>query len=141
MDSDAEMLETRLAAVFRLLAVSPGRSSLSTAESTLLLELHAAGESTQQQLADRLAVDKSRASRLCASLETKRMLTRHRDEKNRRTLRVRITPAGRRAATRVRQAARQRHERMLAAMNPRERRSLLVGLGALTRELTADTRT
>jgi DNA-binding MarR family transcriptional regulator len=144
MDSDVELLETRLAAVIRLLAphgVTPasGRPALSPAESALLLELHAAGESTQQQLADRLAVDKSRASRLSTVLETKGMLTRHRDEQNRRTLRVRITPAGRRTATRIRQAGRRRHERLLTAMTPRERRGLLVGLGALARELTTDT--
>jgi DNA-binding MarR family transcriptional regulator len=143
MDSDAELLETRLTAVVRLLAphgVTPdsGRSALSTAESALLLELHASGESTQQQLADRLSVDKSRASRLCAVLEAKGMLTRHRDEGNRRTMRVRITPAGRRTAARIRHAVRRRHERLLAGMTPRERRGLLTGLGALARELTAD---
>ena len=143
-DSDAQMLETLLASVMRLVSVhleAPvsdlAGTALSAAEGSLLLELVAAGEVTQQQMADRLMIDKSRVSRLCTALERKHLVARDRDQSNRRNLRVRVTGSGQEAAARLRQAWRAYHERMLAAMSPRERRSLLVGLTAFARELTA----
>jgi len=143
-DSDAELLETLLTKVMRLLAVhgdapvgDPAGTALSVAEGVLLVEVLATGEVTQQQMADRLRLDKSRVSRLCSALERKHLLARQRDQRNRRNLRVRITPSGAAAATRLRQTWHERHERMLAAMTPDERRALLLGLGALARELAA----
>ncbi len=141
-DSDAELLETLLTKVMRLHAIHGDAPvgdlagpALSMAEGVLLVELLATGEVTQQQVADRLSLDKSRVSRLCSALERKHLLARQRDDSNRRNLRVRITASGAAAATRLRQTWHQRHERMLAAMTPDERRALLLGLGALAREL------
>jgi DNA-binding MarR family transcriptional regulator len=138
------MLETLLARVLRLVSVhleAPvsdlAGTALSAAEGSLLLELLAAGEVTQQQMADRLMIDKSRVSRLCTALERKHLVTRERDESNRRSLRVRVTGSGQEVAARLRQAWRAYHEHMLAAMSTHERRSLLVGLTAFARELTA----
>jgi DNA-binding MarR family transcriptional regulator len=143
-DPDAELLEALLANVMRLVAIhgdapagGHARTTVSVAEGVLLVELLAAGEVTQQGMADRLGIDKSRVSRLCSALERKHLLARQRDENNRRNLRVRITPSGADTATRLRQTLREQHERMLAAMTPDERRGLLLGLGALARELTA----
>jgi DNA-binding MarR family transcriptional regulator len=143
-DADAEQLEALLSEVMRLQALHGDApvgelagTALSTAEGVLLTELLATGDVTQQQLADRLRVDKSRVSRLCAALERKHLLARHRDERNRRNLRVRLTASGVAAATLLRQTWRERHARMLAAMTPDERRALLLGLGALARELAA----
>src|SRR6266545_1348385 len=136
-DSDAELLETLLTKVMRLHAIHGDAPvgdlagpALSMAESVLLVELLATSEVTQQQVADRV-------SRLCSALERKPLLARQRDDSNRRNLRVRITASGTAAATRLRQTWHQRHERMLAAMTPDERRALLLGLGALARELAA----
>jgi DNA-binding MarR family transcriptional regulator len=143
-DSDSELLEILLAKLIRLAAIHgdalvEGHAGprLSMAEGLLLIELLAAGEVTQQQVADRLSVDKSRVSRLCSALERKHLLTRHRDESNRRNLRVQITGSGAAAAIQLRQAWRERHDRMLAAMTPDERHALRLGLGALARELAA----
>lgn len=143
-DSDAEVLETLLARVMRLVSVhleAPvsdlAGTALSAAEGSLLLELLVHGEVTQQQIADRLMVDKSRVSRLCTALERKDLLARERDASNRRNLRLHVTESGQKAATQLRQAWRAYHERMLAAMTPRERRALLVGLAAFARELGA----
>ena len=143
-DSAAEQLETLLSRVMRMVSVhldAPvsdiAGTALSAAEGSLLLELLAAGEVTQQQMADRLSVDKSRVSRLCAALERKHLLVRERDQNNRRNLRVRVTESGEAAAVRLRQAWRAYHERMLAAMTPDECSALLLGLGAFARELTA----
>jgi len=94
-DADAELLESLLAKVMRLLAMHGDApvgdlagTALSVAEGVLLVELLATGEVTQQQVADRLRLDKSRVSRLCSALERKHLLARQRDERNRRNLRV-----------------------------------------------------
>lgn len=143
-DSDAELLETLLARVMRLVSVhldAPvtgiAATTLSAAEGSLLIELRAVGEVTQQQMADRLSIDKSRVSRLCAALERKDLLVRERDASDRRNLRLCLTESGEQAAAGLRQAWRAYHDRMLAAMSPGERRALLAGLTAFARELAA----
>jgi DNA-binding MarR family transcriptional regulator len=110
---------------------------LSAAEGSLLVELRAVGEVTQQQMADRLSVDKSRVSRLCAALERKGLLVRERDASDRRNLRLGLTESGEKAAARLRLAWRSYHDRMLGAMTGSERQALLVGLTAFARELAA----
>jgi DNA-binding MarR family transcriptional regulator len=143
-DSDAELLNTLLTTVMRLVAVHADDSlgghagvSLPMAEGVVLVELLGTGEVTQQYMADRLHVHKSRVSRLCSGLERKRLLTRERDESNRRNLRLRLTPSGLATATRLKQNLHAQHEQILAAMTPDERRALLLGLGAFGRELAA----
>lgn len=139
-DSDVGRLEDLLATVMPLLAARddphPGMT-LPMAEAALLVSLLTAGNGTQQQLADRLRLDKSRVSRLCAALERKRLITRERDDANRRTVQVRITEAGSAAAGGLRRGWRERHERLLAALAPDERQALLTGLAAVARELPA----
>jgi len=137
-DLDAELLETLLATVMPLLAVhgdDHAGTALPTAEGALLMSLQAVGEATQQQLADRLRVDKSRVSRLCSALERKHLITRERDQANRRNVRVAITSSGTTAAVSLRRHWRERHEQVLAAITPDERRALLTGLAAVAREL------
>jgi DNA-binding MarR family transcriptional regulator len=137
-DQDAELLETLLATVLPLLAAhgeDPAGTVLPAAEGALLMSLHEAGEATQQQLAERLRVDKSRVSRLCSALEVKELVTRERDPANRRNVRVRITPSGATAAAGLRWFWRERHEQVLSAITPDEGRALLIGLAAVAREL------
>jgi DNA-binding MarR family transcriptional regulator len=143
-DSQAEQLELLLSQVMRQVSVhleAPlsdiAGTALSAAEGSLLIELRAAGALTQQQMADRLSVDKSRVSRLCTALERKNLIARERDASDRRNLRLGLTDSGEAAAARLRQAWRAAHDRMLAAMTPTERRALLVGLTAFARELAA----
>lgn len=140
----AEQLESLLARVMRLLSMHDDVAhddhsgiALTNAETALILELMDAGETTQRQLAERLGVDKSRVSRVCAALERKRLLGRERDESNRRNLIVNLTPSGAAAGRRLHKFWRRRHERMLTAMTPQERHALLLGLNALARELAA----
>ena len=143
-DSEAELLETLLARIMRLVSVhldAPvsdiAGTALSAAEGSLLVELRTAGEVTQQQMADRLSIDKSRVSRLCAALERRNLLARERDASDRRNLRLCLTESGETAATRLRTAGRAYHERMLGAMTAGERRALLIGLTAFQREVAA----
>jgi DNA-binding MarR family transcriptional regulator len=88
-------------------------------------------------MAERLSVDKSRVSRLCAALERKDLLARERDASDRRNLRLGLTDSGERAAARLRQAWRSYHDQMLGAMTGSERQALLIGLTAFARELAA----
>lgn len=143
-DSEAERLETLLARVMRLVSVhldapvsDAAGTALSAAEGSMLVELRAVGDVTQQQMAERLSIDKSRVSRLCTALERKHLLARERDASDRRNLRLCLTEPGEKAAARLRQAWRAYHDRMLAAMTPGERQALFVGLTAFARELAA----
>jgi DNA-binding MarR family transcriptional regulator len=143
-DSEAELLETLLGRIMRLVSVhldAPvsdiAGTALSAAEGSLLVELRTAGEVTQQQMADRLSIDKSRVSRLCAALERRNLLARERDASDRRNLRLCLTESGETAAARLRAAWRAYHERMLGAMTAGERRALLIGLTAFQREVAA----
>lgn len=143
-DSEAEQLELLLSRVMRQVSVhleAPisdiAGTPLSAAEGSLLIELRAGGALTQQQMADRLSVDKSRVSRLCAALERRTLIARERDATDRRNLRLGLTDSGEQAAARLRHAWRAAHEHMLDAMTPAERRALLVGLTAFARELAA----
>lgn len=140
-DSEPDLLEAMLARVMRLVATQGDQATdgagtaMTMTEGIVLVELLGAGEVTQQQLSGQLRLDKSRVSRLCSALERKQLVTRHRDEQNRRHLLVHITKSGAAAATRLRQTWRERHERMLGAMTADERHALLLGLRALAREL------
>jgi DNA-binding MarR family transcriptional regulator len=143
-DTDAELLNSLLTTVMRLVATHSdgpagghGGVAVPMAEGVLLVELLVTGEVTQQQMADRLHLHKSRVSRLCAGLERRQLVTRERDESNRRNLRLRLTPSGKATAKRLKQNLHAQHERILAAMTVEERRALLLGLGAFGRELAA----
>lgn len=137
--SRVNRLESVLTQVMHVFAAhsEPPVAGVTSAEAALLVELAATGEASQQQLADQLGIDKSRVSRLCSSLERKGLLSRQRDESNRRNLRVKLTSSGAATARRLRTAWRERHQRMLVGLTADEQRALLVGLEALVREATA----
>ena len=67
---------------------------LSLSETMALAELAAAGSTSQQDLADRLGLEKSTVSRLAAGLESRGWLSRVRDDGNRRVYRLRLTDEG-----------------------------------------------
>jgi DNA-binding MarR family transcriptional regulator len=108
--------------------------ALSAADGSFLVELHAAGAVTQQLMADRPSIDKSRVSRLCAALERMNLLARERDASDRRSLRLCLTESGETAATRLRRAY---HERTLGAMTPGERQAPACRSHGVSAELAA----
>jgi len=71
----------------------PSGVRLSLSEVFALGELADAGTLSQQELADRLGLEKSTVSRLAANLERREWLTRERDPANRRFYRLRLTGA------------------------------------------------
>jgi DNA-binding MarR family transcriptional regulator len=93
----------------------------------------ACGPVSQQELADRLGLEKSTVSRLAAGLEKRGWLSRERDEANRRVYRLRLTEAGGDAVTRITAHLEGSHDRILAALTDQERAGLTLGLAGLAR--------
>ena len=110
----------------------PGHSvSLSAAYAIHELD-HGAGLS-QQELAERLFLEKSTVSRMVADLLHKGLVERERDPANRRIYRLRLTDAGRAFHVGVSAGYGAQYHEWTAAMTPAEREALLVGLPALIR--------
>lgn len=88
---------------------------------------------SQQELAERLFLEKSTVSRMVADLERQGLVERERDPASRRTYRLRLTDAGRALHTGVAARYGEQYREWTAAMTPAERQALLVGLPALIR--------
>lgn len=88
---------------------------------------------SQQELAERLYLEKSTVSRMVADLERQGLVQRERDPASRRTNRLRLTDAGRAFHLRVAAGYGEQYRQWTAAMTPAERQALLVGLPALIR--------
>ncbi len=109
----------------------------SMSQAFALHELDTEPPLSQQELAERLRLEKSSVSRLAAEMERKGLLVRERDPGNRRLYRLRLTDQGR---ARHRDMAAQYHkqfEHWAAQMTAAERTALLRGLPALVRIIRA----
>ena len=105
----------------------------SASEVFALAELAEAGPLSQQQLGERLGLEKSTVSRLAAGLERRGWLERVRDPANRRYYRLALTPAGASAADRIGAHFARQHEHLFAELTSEERDALLRGLSGLAR--------
>ncbi|HEV2778443.1 MAG TPA: MarR family transcriptional regulator [Actinophytocola sp.] len=112
-----------------------GGVRLSLSELFALAELADAGPLSQQELADRLGLEKSTVSRLAAALERREWLSRERDATNRRYYRLRLTPRGRGIARRIAQHFHTYHAELFETMTPAEQDGLKLGLAGLIRAL------
>jgi DNA-binding MarR family transcriptional regulator len=108
---------------------------LSLSEIFALSELADVSTLSQQELADRLGLEKSTVSRLAASLEHRQWLSRDRDPANRRFYRLRLTPRGRQAAKRVGAHFHAYHAALFETLTPAEQAGLQLGLAGLIRAL------
>ena len=137
--SECDRLQAMVGQLLRLLATQgewrADGVAVTPTEALLMIDLLRAGRLSQQDLAGRLELDKSRISRLAAGLERRDLLTRERDPGNRRTYRLELTAAGSRTARALARTLRERHERIFAAMTGEERAGLLLGMNAFIREL------
>ncbi len=97
-----------------------------------VLTIIAAGDAhtNMSRLAGALDVVPSSASRLCDRLEATGLLRRVPDPKDRREVRVLLTPAARRMLDDLRERRRQSLERVLARMTPGGREDLVRALAA-----------
>lgn len=107
--------------------------SVSLSQAYAIHELDHGSGLSQQELAERLFLEKSTVSRMIADLENKGLVERERDPNNRRTYRLQLTDAGRGFHLRVAEGYGARYRRWTAAMTASERKALLVGLPALIR--------
>ncbi|HEY8473120.1 MAG TPA: MarR family transcriptional regulator [Natronosporangium sp.] len=115
-----------------------GEQSISLSQTFALHELDTGTPLSQQELADRLGLEKSSVSRLAAELERRGLLVRERVPSNRRVYRLRLTEQGK-AAHRQRGAAfHEQYLRWTEAMTPAELDALITGLAAFVRVATAD---
>ncbi|HEX6676596.1 MAG TPA: MarR family transcriptional regulator [Actinomycetes bacterium] len=111
---------------------------VSVSEGLALAELAHQAPLSQQELADRLQLEKSSVSRLIANLEVRGLVSRQRDPANRRWFQVTLTDRGRATATQLIARFHQRHQRLFAALRPSERQALATGLTALVRAAADD---
>ena len=105
----------------------------SASEVFALGELVEAGPLSQQQLGERLGLEKSTVSRLAAGLERRGWLERVRDPANRRFYRLAVTPAGATAAERFGAHFCRQHQHLFAELTGEERDALLRGMSGLAR--------
>jgi DNA-binding MarR family transcriptional regulator len=114
---------------------SGGGQAVSLSQLLALHELDTGRPVSQQELAERLRLEKSSVSRLAAELERNGLLARERDPDNQRQYRLRITDHGRAVHAQMRHTFHRHYEGWAAAMTPGERAALLKGLPALVRVL------
>lgn len=110
-----------------------GGVRVTLSEVMALGELESGGPLTQNELGERLALDKSTISRLAGAMETRGWVARERDPMNRRFARISLTDAGTEVARRVAAHIAGMHAQFLAALTDEERDGLLLGLRGVTR--------
>jgi DNA-binding MarR family transcriptional regulator len=111
----------------------PGQP-VSVSQAFALHELGMSGGGLSQgELAERLRLEKSSASRMAADLERDGLLVRERDPDNRRQYRLRLTERGHALHERMAASYHGHYERWIDAMTPAERAALVRGLRALLR--------
>jgi DNA-binding MarR family transcriptional regulator len=111
-----------------------GHASLS--EILALRELAESPGLAQNDLAERLGLEKSTVSRLVAGMEQRGWVGRHRDQSNRRFLRLSLTHEGMDVAHRIGKHLHDQHLALLGGLTPAELDALTLGLTALARVLT-----
>lgn len=87
----------------------------------------------QNDLAERLGLEKSTVSRLVAGMEQRGWVARDRDPENRRYVRLALTAQGHDMARRIGSGLREHHRVMLGRLTASELHALTVGLTALAR--------
>jgi len=112
--------------------------SFSVSQAFALHELDTETPLSQQELAERLRLEKSSVSRMAAEMERKGLLVRERDPDNRRVYRLVLTDRGRARHAQMAAVYHKQFLRWVAAMTHVERAALLMGLPALVRVIRED---
>ncbi len=112
----------------------PGGQNLQVSEAHALIELHRRDKNdrpTLRELGERLHIDKSNVSRLCARLEAAGLILSAPCEEDRRSKRLRLTAKGKRLANSVDVFSAERFSAVIAAL-PNHGEAAMEGLVALT---------
>jgi MarR family transcriptional regulator, lower aerobic nicotinate degradation pathway regulator len=90
----------------------------------VLKQLQALGETSQAELADALAIDRSNLAAIVAELCERGLATRQRDESDRRRYVLRLSGQGRRLLQRTEGAIAAAERELLAPLDPEQREQL-----------------
>lgn len=101
-----------------------------------LTELSESGQLTVAQLADRLKLDKSSASRVISKLHKEGLLETRPDQGDRRRKPVRLTASGKEAAATVHATADAQVSEALATLNEEQQQTVIQGLGLYAKALS-----
>lgn len=139
-DDELRRLLQHLVRAGGLLEPSPPRHEhsgvhVSMSEVFALGELSEQEALSQQDLAERLGLEKSTVSRLAAGMEARGWLSREREAGNRRFYQLRLTEEGQDIARRVGQDLHDHHAHLLDLLTPQERQALTTGLAGLIRAM------
>jgi DNA-binding MarR family transcriptional regulator len=99
--------------------------SISLPQYRALVVLASRGPQRPVDLAQALSVDPSTATRMCDRLEGKSLITRRRDEGDRRTVVLELSSAGQRLVDRVTRRRRKEIGQILSAVDPKEQANLV----------------
>jgi DNA-binding MarR family transcriptional regulator len=110
---------------------------ISVGEAQAMLEVSRQSGISQNDLAERLRLEKSTVSRLVKMLEQHGWLDRDRDKNDSRLVRLRLTPAGSEMTRRLLALRRERFSKLFAALPADKRRTVLESLSLLSEVLNA----
>ncbi len=137
MDDDPDLVDAFLTVSRALVAISvrsvdAAEPEVTLAQHRILVLLGARGSQRIGDLSADLRVDPSVATRHCDRLQRAGLVARHRDEDDRRAVRVSLTAAGRARLDTVTTARHDEVSRILRAMSIPEREHLLGALRAFS---------
>lgn len=141
---DAASVQVSFASLVRALGLlrpdtTPCGQPMSITTAHAIGELHAAGPLTQQDLADRLRLQKSTVSRLVDEMCAGDLAARSKNPADQRSVLVDLTPHGRVRAERLEEARRQKFTGLLSQLTADECRVVVAGLGLLEGAVSATT--
>jgi DNA-binding MarR family transcriptional regulator len=90
----------------------------------VLKQIQALGQTSQAELADALGIDRSNLAAIAAELSDRDLVTRTRDERDRRRYVLRLSPAGERLLRRTDGAVAAAEDDLLAPLDPQQREQL-----------------
>jgi DNA-binding MarR family transcriptional regulator len=126
--ADSLLAATRALMAMAIRTAGQGPVPLTLVQHRVLLLLEEAGSLTVSDVAARLGVDQSNASRHCSRLVGLGLVQRAAATHDRRAVELRLTPSGRRQVLAVRRARRDWAEEVLTRLPEAEARALVRGL-------------
>src|SRR3954447_11338103 len=126
--SEAVIAGTRALVGIAARSMAEASDDVTLAQQRVLVLLAGAQAQTMGELAEQLGVNPSTATRVCVRLEEKKLVRRRTDSKDRRAVRVQLTPRGDKFIADVLERRRVMIEGVLRRMTPAGRARLADGL-------------
>ncbi len=133
-----ELLRTLIRKLGVLERSEAGCCDMTLSQCNALIEVGRAGVLSVNQLADRLNLDKSTASRVSDKLVLDGQLLRHEDPNDRRYVVLKLTERGSQTYANLENRMTAYFEEVIAGVDPAERAAMLRGLQTLAAALNSD---